>query len=116
MDREKVIKDGEETIKILGKIEEHTFWIDFVRNSVENMVHLLKENGEQRWIHVTERLPKDGEIVLFIGHNKYGNLYKVQRGAYYSFSGWYSDITGHPVNGEGKVTYWMPLPEPPKEG
>lgn len=58
--------------------------------------HLLA-NGVtiQRWIPVTERLPRNGEHIL----------------VYYS-DGWICDQYS-PV--DGGVTHWMPLPEPPKE-
>jgi hypothetical protein len=42
-DREKVITDVEEAIKILGKVDELTFWLDFVRVAVERALELLKE-------------------------------------------------------------------------
>ena len=41
-DREKVISEAEEAIKILGKIDEPTFWCDFVRVAFENALELLK--------------------------------------------------------------------------
>ena len=41
-DREKVIKESEEAIEILGKVDEPTFWLDFVRVAFENALSLLK--------------------------------------------------------------------------
>lgn len=41
-DREKVITDAEEAIKILDMIDEPTPWCDFVRVSFERVLELLK--------------------------------------------------------------------------
>ena len=42
LDREKVIADAEKAIDILSKVEEPTFWCDFVRVSFEHTLELLK--------------------------------------------------------------------------
>lgn len=42
-DREKVIEDVKQAIKILGNVDEPTFWLDFVRVAVERALELLKE-------------------------------------------------------------------------
>ena len=44
-DIEKVIKESEEAIEILGKVDEPTFWLDFVRVAFENALSLLKAQG-----------------------------------------------------------------------
>ena len=74
----------------------------------------LREDEQQKWIPVTERVPKQtdpAEKVLFVTES--GGLFI---GCYYKgvstrqFDGWYSMCTRI-----DKVTHWMPLPEPPKE-
>lgn len=78
---------------------------------------------EQRWIPVTERLPKDGERVLA---THLGNLnpnrqviehiYQYGKFAY----GWDMDMNVYsPTFGQqymGDVVAWMPFPEPYQEG
>ena len=77
--------------------------------------HLL--DNTPRWISVEERLPEDGEEVLcyyeYFRYGRFNCMYKtVDRG--YFLNGHFG---GEPTNGQkAKVLYWMPLPEPPKEG
>ena len=68
---------------------------------------LIPEEVQQmRWIPVEERLPEEKQRVIVrcervgtsVGWILWGN--------------WMTDIGP----GAGKVTHWMPLPEPPKEG
>lgn len=70
--------------------------------------------GERRWIPVTERLPESEGTYLV--YTKRGSVYashfyekKVFRDDYVREQQWSQ-------RGEVKVTHWMPLPEPPKEG
>lgn len=42
-DREQVIADVQEAISILGKVDEPTFWLDFVINAMYDALALLKE-------------------------------------------------------------------------
>ena len=58
----------------------------------------------QKWIPVTERLPKDDRQVLAC--TKKGKAFS----AHYDHK-WKSWSVSHTV----KITHWMPLPEPPKE-
>lgn len=44
VDRDKVIEDVKQAIKILGNVDEPTFWLDFVRVAVERALELLKEH------------------------------------------------------------------------
>ena len=65
----------------------------------------------QKWIPVTERLPKEGESVLVFGywHEKFQPLM-----CYLSphrKGEWFTTVAGQQVY---DVTHWMPLPEPPK--
>ena len=68
-----------------------------------------------RWIPVTERLPEDFKAVLV-----YTPKFLNQFMAYHKDDGWRvwspQDNHGVPfINGQGEITHWMPLPEPPKE-
>ena len=62
----------------------------------------------KRWIPVTERLPKEGQIVLVVGKTKEINLARYTH-PFFDFG---ENITSR----VGKVTHWMPLPEPWKGG
>ena len=75
---------------------------------LENKLNLWRQDKISRWIPVTERLPEVYETVLTYG--KHGVLVDY-------YSGVKSEL-GNPlfmIMG-AKVTHWMPLPEPPKEG
>ena len=110
-DREKVIKEAEEAIKILGKVEEPTFWCDFVRVAFENTLALLKEQEVVGWINVKDRLPdSNGRYLCWYGKNKVlvgADIaeYLVEARAFWSFE--------H-CKAIENITHWMPLPEMPK--
>ena len=65
------------------------------------------------WISVDDRLPKDNELVVIFTRNKELGAYvwpKAALGLWDNlFGGWENKRTIK------KITYWMPLPEPPKE-
>lgn len=67
----------------------------------------LIENGVtvQRWIPVTERVPKHMQPVLVCRNDG-----KVEQG-YKDVNDWWK-VYGTRTK---KITHWMPLPEPPKE-
>lgn len=69
-----------------------------------------------RWIPVAERLPGNDDFVLVIVSGKAGNITLDNAAELASFSmdeGWILEMW--PEWEDPKVTYWMPLPEPPKE-
>ena len=71
-----------------------------------------------RWIPVTERLPdtQDYDWVLAQITLKPECIYGVPVVAELRADGWY-DAYDNMIDGKyEKVTHWMPLPEPPKEG
>ena len=89
----------------------------------EKMVRIIEkfESGAVmmcRWIPVTERLPsKEFDWVLvackLVPEGEYGvpHIAELRHGV------WYTDCYEVPLESAGtKVTHWMPLPEPPKEG
>lgn len=71
-------------------------------------------NAPDGWISVKSKLPEINEPVLFTGINDIGNRYPAQKG-YYSGDEWYTfgGLWDTPLD---RVTHWMPLPEPPKDG
>ena len=71
---------------------------------------LERKKGE--WIPVTERLPKDGDVLAYL---KYANNSRITAANYYKGT-WQDCVMGRLyLTEEGFVTHWMPLPEPPKE-
>ena len=63
-----------------------------------------------KWISVEDDLPKDQQIVLVVydGFTSYcGHVYHWLDGAFLGLDGHYTPTD--------KLTYWMPLPEPPEE-
>lgn len=73
----------------------------------------LRGQEERRWIPVTERLPdKNGEYICRHGFNGNTDIKFTGVLEYYATDEkphWQHDSIGL------IVTYWMPLPEPPKE-
>lgn len=70
------------------------------------------EDGQPKWIPVSERLPELDELVVCYKKGK-------------MFLGTYLGVNYSPVVGAFKsneeyyalgATHWMPLPQPPKEG
>jgi hypothetical protein len=110
--REKLIELLKQTpiAKINGHIAEAE--VCFVSHVFESFAdHLIANDVTvQQWIPVTERLPENICPVLV-----------ALEGLSTAFNGWYQDGKWWTV-GAGtrpftqKVTHWMPLPQPPKEG
>ncbi len=68
----------------------------------------VPDNNVGKWIPVSVRLPKNGEIVL--GNTRYGmEVLQWDRIA----NVWLGLSDAH---AKQYVTHWMPMPEPPKEG
>lgn len=77
---------------------------------------LLQKTQQPEWISVEERLPENFRTVLcwyeyyHVSKNKVLPEYEIG----YIFNGrWCGEVA---VGRDCKVLYWMPLPEPPKEG
>lgn len=71
----------------------------------------------QKWIPVTERLPKgEDEVLMSTEHGgQVVGYYDSKRREWLSWSDEYSEY--YSLCGTmGEVTHWMPLPEPPGEG
>ena len=119
MTREEAIRilDPETTGEALAEIEYYggfsgrTAAVQAVSDACVLAVAALRELEERRWIPVAERLPeKNKEVVGWYKDNpfspfRYGIVSWNGHGWVFTYAQRYVDA----------VTYWMPLPEPPKE-
>ena len=72
---------------------------------------------ESKWISVEDELPNEEQLVLllckngamFVGYEKYNSYEQEPR--------WRikTALNSTKLLNKGRVTHWMPLPEPPKE-
>lgn len=73
---------------------------------------------ERDWISVTDRLPEDdGDVLAIVSGYPTPNITLedvLVVAAFCEGEGWY--IGEYPDWDNPIITYWMPLPEPPKEG
>lgn len=86
----------------------------------------FKDGKRAAWISVKDRLPEIDQIVLTYCNDR-GAEYKVLRRAFSDLykaaglgDGWYWEsidyMSEYPDEfGNGEVTHWMPLPEPPEK-
>ena len=84
------------------------------------------EDGKPRWIPVSETLPKVGENVLVISYGRvcFAKLILTKGDNGYPTFVLQDGLNNKPVlettthneHTENRITHWMPLPEPPKEG
>lgn len=112
--------DTRETIQWLKSIKEKYIhggdddYDDKRRQALDEAIRVLGlfANGVtvQRWIPVTERLPKNLTTVLVV-FKRHDEIRRMGFGTLQQHGVWYVSNEGMPP-----VTHWMPLPEPPKEG
>lgn len=83
----------------------------------EAIVMLQRRIAKQKWIPVTKRLPDDEELVLILCKN--GAMFVGYCGKQYvDFERRWrikTALNSTKLLNLGRVTHWMPLPEPPKE-
>ena len=83
---------------------------------LDNRLNLHRQGKIGHWIPVTERLPEVGKKILVFAYGNDTLTARMNR----------KTENGYPVfqcNGiflemakPGRITHWMPLPEPPKDG
>lgn len=68
------------------------------------------------WIDVGDNLPEDGELCI-ICTDTYDGYEVADCYACYNYESdkWYWWVDGPADDVDGNVSYWMPLPQPPKE-
>ena len=71
--------------------------------------------GKMNWISTDHKIPETGGLVLAIVNGKYKNITFVNaiELAEYTDCGWIID--SYPEWDNANVSYWMPIPELPKE-
>lgn len=74
-------------------------------------INCIPRDNYGEWINVHERMPEQGEYVIGYCENYPNNFvsmvrFEASKRCYY----FWNDA----LDREGKVTHWMPLPEPPE--
>lgn len=75
-------------------------------NSVDEAPTIAPETIRPQWIDVQDKLPEEYQSVLGVANGVDVRIVHYALGGF-----WMEDTTGEEYN----VTYWMPLPEIPKE-
>ena len=81
----------------VDEIKESFKYGDYLQATIRRLENLPSAEPEQRWIPVTERLPKENGDYLVTGRHGAVNKRKYEDGRWY---------------GNWSVIAWMPLPEP----
>lgn len=90
-----------------------------LRDAAADVTRLAAEAAVERdWISVTDRLPEDdGDVLAIVSGYPTPNITLddvLVVAAFCEGEGWY--IGEYPDWDNPIITYWIPLPEPPKEG
>lgn len=104
----------DETSLLLLKAADAIERLDAIAQTYAETVHEIED--KRKWIPVTERLPELGKKVLVFA---YGNdtltarMQKRTENGYPVFecNGFFLEMAKL-----GRITHWMPLPQPPKDG
>ena len=119
----KFLKEREERIKnmtlaeardIVSRIYGHSDMRMESDKALQMLLDCADEALEQRWIPVSERLPKENEYIgnvrkYYLIQDEYGDMHV----AYLNNVGWIHMDSFKAIHSE--VIAWMPLPEPYKE-
>ena len=73
----------------------------------ESVLSLLRQ-GKQRWISVGDRMP---DVDVFLGISRFNNRVRT-----YEVRKWDREWVVGGLNIKKDIKFWIPLPEPPKEG
>lgn len=120
----------EELIKALREKEsEYPYWCVTARHDLLQAADAIEALSKPKWISVEERLPKEsGEYIVYIKdpetcpehdlsyvtsvfYDKDACLWREWVDQFYC-----ANLKAVDTTNVFHITYWMPLPEPPKEG
>ena len=107
MTRQEAIKRIENHMEVFNILEDPHIKI---REALNMAMAALREQEERRWIPVTERLPKRGELVLATDGGFVGEFYINKRGQWQRYN-----VNDYSLLMALDILFWMPMPEPPKE-
>ena len=95
--------------KLVELIESARYWGS---GTSEEIADYLIDNGVtvQEWISVKDRLPEAGEYVVCIAKRNPFSMF-MPMVAIIEKNGWVNPMAEQYIS---EVTYWMPLPHPPK--
>ena len=99
----------EEAIWYLTPIAESAS-LERYKEALSMAISALREREQRRWIPVTERLPKRGELVLATDGGFVGEFYINKRGQWQRYN-----VNDSSLLMALDILFWMPMPEPPKE-
>ena len=118
--REKLVELVSAVLNCLpwGEISSHTAE-DIVDRLIEYGVTFAEDNNvPSKWISVKDRLPEEDKKILLLCKN--GAMFVGVLGRYYggteSRFKICTALASTKLLNKGRVTHWMPLPEPPKGG
>lgn len=99
-------------VELLESAESAVYWSSSDKDFIEKIADHLIANGVtmQKWIPVTERLPENDQWALCFMKDKSFGTFRVFQWNYIDWQ--WND--GKERFDEKDVTYWMPLPQPPK--
>lgn len=86
-----------------------------MQREIERMV-IDSANSKPKWIPVTERLPEKPKNYPNCKLREYYFLVTLETNAVVYREYDFDNKRWHGTNGIIRVTHWMPLPEPPKDG
>lgn len=92
--------------------------LDFVFDgkTLREWIDILKDYRSNDWISVEDRLPESGKLVLFIPESNWKSVYVGKLHSVGKGSGVLFEARDSRYSTRYYAKWWMPLPEPPKEG
>ena len=108
--------DAEKRRRAIGVLDYFIAAYAWQSDEAEDMGYALELLKAQQWISVEERLPDPFEVVLIsiLSKNGYGEPATIESLGCYEHGEWKCFVSGI-CEGE-RVTHWMPMPKPPKDG
>ena len=91
-------------------------------DAIENLDDICQHQADEirelknQWIPVTERLPEVGKKVLVFAYGHDVLTARMQKRTEYGYPMFECNGTFFEIAKLGRITHWMPLPEPPKDG